>query len=462
LELFNKWNPKPLARTKIEASEYYWKMVSHVDRESLDTMFDKLISRLLYVNGLLALLFLVACAYIANAIVKRRKSEQSLKESEGLLRESGEFLQSSLDALSASIAVLDENGIIIYVNQAWRRFAEDNGLEAADYGIGSNYLKVSREARGNWSEEAGIVVREIERIMLGEIERFELEYPCHSPDENRWFLMMVTSFGSMGSRRIVVSHENITESKMAEERMREAKNAAEAANLAKSQFLSGMSHELRTPLNAIIGFSEVLQDGIFGELNEKQEEYIGDIRESGRHLMSLIDGILELTKLEAGKIVLRPRPVELGTFLRESVIMIKAKAERHGISLDIVIPEEVEQLRVNVDDSRLKQVMYNLLSNAAKFTPDGGSIRVDAALLGENIRVSVTDTGIGIPREHIDSVFEEFYQAQSGRTNKTPGTGLGLSLIKKIVEMHGGSVRAESEGQDRGSRFSFTLPATPA
>jgi signal transduction histidine kinase len=244
------------------------------------------------------------------------------------------------------------------------------------------------------------------------------------------------------------------------ERATQSAIEAQMANQAKSEFLANMSHEIRTPMNAIIGFSEVLQDQFFGPLNESQLEYVTDILESGHHLMNLINDILDLSKVEAGKSVLEPSPVAIADLVRGSLTIIKEKAMRHGIQLETVIAPEAEGLIITADERKLKQIMYNLLSNAAKFTPDKGKIAVRLALDGSMLRVVVSDTGMGIAREDQEKIFDVFYQVKGELSNKTPGTGLGLSLVRRFVEMHGGRVWVESE-VGKGSTFIFTLPQEP-
>ena len=232
---------------------------------------------------------------------------------------------------------------------------------------------------------------------------------------------------------------------------------ADEANRAKSAFLSSMSHELRTPLNSIIGFSEVLSDQHFGELNEKQAEYVIDVLESGKHLLSLINDILDLSKVEAAKMELDLSQVNIKNLLENSLIMIKETAMKRGISLDLRIPEYLSELEIRADERKLKQVMYNFLSNAAKFTPEGGAITAETKQEGNKLIISVSDTGIGLSPKNQKMIFEEFYQVSGGISDKTPGTGLGLPLSKALVEMHGGKIWVESEGEGKGSRFSFAL-----
>jgi PAS domain S-box-containing protein len=251
--------------------------------------------------------------------------------------------------------------------------------------------------------------------------------------------------------------KDVTDKRRAEELQKE-KVAAEAANRAKSEFLANMSHELRTPMNAIMGFTQVLQKQFFGELNEKQGEYINDILESSRHLLSLINDILDLSKVEAGKTEIELSRVALKALLENSLVMIKQKALKHDISLDLHLPDELSDFEIVADERKLKQIMFNLLSNAAKFTPDGGAIKVEASKTEGDVTVSVSDTGIGMSPKQQEKVFEKFYQVGSSISGKTPGTGLGLALAKDLVELHGGKIRVESDGKNAGSRFSFTLP----
>jgi signal transduction histidine kinase len=229
----------------------------------------------------------------------------------------------------------------------------------------------------------------------------------------------------------------------------------EIASQHKSEFLANMSHELRTPLNAIIGFSEVLQERLFGEMNEKQAEYVDDILSSGRHLLSLINDILDLSKVEAGRMELETTTFHLPDAIENAVLLIRERASRHGIKLDRSIDDRIGEFAG--DERKIKQILVNLLTNAVKFTPEGGKIAVEARLDDNAIIVLVTDTGIGIAKEDQEAIFEEFRQAGGNYAQKREGTGLGLTLTKRFVEMHGGKIWVESE-LGKGSTFTFTLP----
>jgi signal transduction histidine kinase len=216
-----------------------------------------------------------------------------------------------------------------------------------------------------------------------------------------------------------------------------------------------MSHELRTPLNAIIGFSEVLSERMFGEINEKQAEYLKDIHESGRHLLSLINDILDLSKIEAGRMELEVSSFDLPGALSNAITLIRERAQRHSIALGLEVDGSLGEYQG--DERKFKQIMLNLLSNAVKFTPDGGKVDVSAKRANGAIEVAVRDTGIGIAAEDQAVVFEEFRQVGRNRMRTAEGTGLGLALTRRFVELHGGAIRLDST-PGQGSTFSFTLP----
>jgi signal transduction histidine kinase len=231
----------------------------------------------------------------------------------------------------------------------------------------------------------------------------------------------------------------------------------ETASLHKSEFLANMSHELRTPLNAILGFAQVLREQMFGRVNEKQAEYLDDMLSSGQHLLSLINDVLDLSKVEAGQVKLEVTPFSLREALERGVIMVRGRATEGGVQVALAADPQVDV--VEGDERRIRQVIFNLLSNAVKFTPAGGAVEVIAAQADGEIRVSIADTGPGIASEDRERIFEEFQQGEAA-VEQREGTGLGLALSKRLVELHGGRIWVDSElGQ--GSTFVFTLPARP-
>ena len=442
---------------------------------------------------------IIAGIAIARDITERKRAEQALKESE-------ERYRSSLGNSPNPIFSLDAEGKVRIWNQACENVFQYKKEEIS--GRSFNDLL--------WRKDD---IREMDSMLVavfaGEtVSQKEIVYRCKDGTPlftiSRLFPLDVKN-----KQECLVANTDVTARKQAEGALRkahdelemrvrqrtaelekanralqweilerkEAEEAAEAANTAKSRFLANMSHELRTPLNAIIGFTELIIDKKFGDLNPTQEEYLNDVLESSHHLLSLINDILDLSKVEAGKLDQHVSKFDLRELLLDSLVMVRERAMEHGIQLltDINgIPEFVQ-----ADERQLKQVMYNLLSNAAKFTPDGGKIRLSAELIdssgikdrriGQNahhsaalfeydrnwVIISVEDTGIGIDKNDMKSIFKPFYQVDSSTTRKYEGTGLGLSLTKKIVEMHGGSIWAESEGEGKGTRFNFLIPVLP-
>ena len=235
----------------------------------------------------------------------------------------------------------------------------------------------------------------------------------------------------------------------------EANRQLRAATEAKSIFLAHMSHELRTPLNAIIGFSDLLIGGIAGKINNKQRQCLEDILSSGKHLLSLINDILDLSKVEAGKIDIRPESLRLADVVDDAVTTVKTMIDESRHELAISIAEDLPP--VYGDRNRLKQILLNLLSNAIKFTPDGGELYLETSRKGYFCQISMVDNGIGIRKEYQTCIFEPFTQLDTQPGERKQGSGLGLALTKQLVELLGGKIWVESE-YGKGSRFSFTIP----
>jgi signal transduction histidine kinase len=250
---------------------------------------------------------------------------------------------------------------------------------------------------------------------------------------------------------------DITERKQMEEALH-ARDVAEAANRLKSQFLANMSHELRTPLNGIIGFAEFLVDGKPGQLNPKQREYLEDILSSGRHLLQLINDVLDLAKVEAGKMDLHPANFSAQEAIEEVRGVTNPIAQKKNIHVQVQVSPELGA--ITLDEQKFRQVLYNLLSNALKFTPDGGKVEISAAPYSPGrFKLVVKDTGIGIKEEDMQRLFTAFEQLESTASRRFEGTGLGLALTRKIVELQHGTIEVESE-LEKGSTFTVVLPIT--
>ena len=258
---------------------------------------------------------------------------------------------------------------------------------------------------------------------------------------------------------------DVTDRTIAEERLQKLREEytrelelrnreVERANRMQTEFMATMSHELRTPLHTVIGFSELLIEGMKGPLNEDQKRFVNHIHKDAQHLLALINGILDLSKIEAGKAELKREVLFLGEVLDDALSSLRPNFAAKSIRLETFVAGPISVLG---DPVRARQVLYSLLSNAVKFTPVGGAVRVDAGSDGAFATVSVSDTGIGIPAAEQESIFEKFHQVGVAATGAGEGTGLGLPIAKKLVEEHGGRIRVESES-GKGSRFIFTMP----
>jgi signal transduction histidine kinase len=240
-----------------------------------------------------------------------------------------------------------------------------------------------------------------------------------------------------------------------ERKVAERTHELEVASTHKSEFLANMSHELRTPLNAIVGFSQVLRQKLFGSVNEKQEEYLDDILSSADHLLSLINDILDLSKVEAGQVELEVALFSLRESVERGIVMVRERALENGVAVELHLDPSIDL--IEGDERRIRQVVFNLLSNAVKFTPEGGRVDISTSRDNGEVMVSVTDTGPGIALEDRERIFEEFQQARTGNGERPEGTGLGLALSRRLVELHGGKIWVESE-TGKGSTFAFTIP----
>ncbi|MGB6065351.1 MAG: ATP-binding protein [Desulfomonilaceae bacterium] len=306
-------------------------------------------------------------------------------------------------------------------------------------------------------------------VLSGEIKLFDGKGKVPSNGSSFDAEIFLRRINLQGQDLILATIRDITERKRVATELERAlavmsqlKIEAEAASAAKSQFLANMSHELRTPLNSIIGFSELLMDGAFGILTARQQEFSKQIFDSGHHLLELITDILDLAKIEAGKLDLWFSRVRIAPLLNNMLGMIKETAIKRDLKLELSIDENLARHEIRADEVKLKQMVMNLLGNASKFTPNGGSIRLAAKKREGDLVISVHDTGIGLKPEDQVRIFNAFEQVDSTYARRQQGTGLGLALCRKLAELHGGGVTVQSEGVGKGSTFFISIPFVEA
>ncbi|WP_285907773.1 PAS domain-containing sensor histidine kinase [Pseudodesulfovibrio pelocollis] len=374
---------------------------------------------------------------------ERTKLDQRLRDQQFYTRS---LFESNIDGLMAT----DPQGIVTDVNKQMGVLTGRTRDELVGAPFRSNFTDPVRA-------EAGIN----QVLAQGTITNYELTVRSLDGRETEVSLN-ATIFYDRDRRPLGVfaAARDIGERKKAEQLQQALMEASEASSRAKSEFLANMSHELRTPLNSIIGFAEVLQDQLYGKLGFKQLQYVETIHKAGQHLLVLIDDILDLAKIEAGKMELESSEFRLHDVLTHSMSMLSEKALKHGIQFSLdVAPETPEEMEA--DEHKFKQILFNLLSNAMKFTSDAGSVALRVRPYPPKagwLEVEVQDTGIGISEADISKLFSEFTQLESPLEKKHQGTGLGLALTKRLVQAHGGDISVASE-PGKGSTFSFRIPS---
>jgi len=297
----------------------------------------------------------------------------------------------------------------------------------------------------------------LERTKQAGSSLFETE--LKRKDGQRIVAEISVNYMELGRGRLFAFVRDTTARKQAEQALQQAKSEAEFANRSKTDFLYSVSHELRTPLNHILGYAQLLQEQeISGMLTPKQTRHIEYIVAGGKHLLSLIDDVLTLSRLELNKHILSLSTIPLKPLLEKSLINLRERDVKPQLSFAIHLSPELEDIQIIADYEALKQILFQLLSNAVKFTPDGGMIAIDAEQREKMLVIRITDNGIGIAPEQQARIFENFYQARSGLVGKTPGTGLGLPIARRLIELHGGTLWVESAGLGQGSCFSFSIP----
>jgi len=385
------------------------------------------------VGGALLVLFLVREVRRANKLLRKAT------EAEARTLRAEARLVDAIEAIPQGIALFDADDRLILCNQRYQSLVADApasvapGVPFADLCramIDEGRIEIAPNCAEEWLE--GRLVRHRSGCNREEIRL----------TDGRW----LSVFDRKSCDGDIISvFTDITDVKMREAILNEARQQAELANRAKSEFLANMSHELRTPLNAIIGFSEMIRDGAFGPIGSpKYIEYAGDIHASGRHLLELINDILDISKIEAGEIRLNEEEVDIARIAHACVRLVARRAQDNGLTIDLDLPDELPLLLA--DERQVKQILINLLSNAVKFTEPGGRISLRIRLRDDRrLEATITDTGIGIARHDLDLVMKPFTQVDSKLARRYEGTGLGLPLCKSLVELHGGRLVLESE-----------------
>ena len=413
----------------------------------------------------------------AAQIVQLKPNAAADQTATRLKGQTGTDFQQAVDNSPNPIFSVDRSGLV----RMWNKSCEQQFQYGQDIVGQSCALLFGDAAAGALTKD--LIAQVFEKQILTNIE---LRYTCRDGSRRYTVSRLYPLFDDAGDvERCVFANTDITDRKRSEELLQNALMQAEAANKAKSEFLSNMSHELRTPLNHIIGFTELILTQSFGALNATQEEYLRDVNHSSTHLLALINDILDLSKVEAGKLELQPQEVKIKAILASSLGIVKDKAFKQSIELELHLHDTPET--ITADKRKLKQIMFNLLANAVKFTPKGGRVDlasryVTGAMLPAIakkvpeladisahwsragiglIAITVADTGIGIHPEDLTRIFNPFEQVENSASRKFQGTGLGLSLTKQLVELHGGKIWARSRGTGQGAKFKFIIPVHP-
>lgn len=357
----------------------------------------------------------------------------------------------TLNALPMPLALIDEHGTILTANPPWQWPGERDRFVGGGSRPGDDYFALCAAAG-----PAGAEVRvHLAGAVQGIRPAAPVEYMIGSSATGRTIRLLAAPIVEGRMAGAVVAHLDITTERVAEQRMRDAMRTVEAADNAKTTFLAHMSHELRTPLNAILGFSELIRDAHLGPLPERYRGYAEDIHRSGQHLLALVNDVLDLSRVESGRLELQPEPVDLASDVEGAVSLVAQRAETHGIVIEQRVARDLPLL--HADPLRLRQILINLLTNAVKFTPDGGRVTIEATAVARSVRITVADTGIGMTGQEIALALEPFRQARKLSRRPREGSGLGLPLAKALVESHGGMLMIDSE-PEVGTRITILLP----
>jgi PAS domain S-box-containing protein len=393
---------------------------------------------------------LIGVLGVGRDVTEHKDTEKALKEKSNELQRSYERFQVAVNGSQDGIWDWDLYTDEIYFSPRWKAMI---GFE--DYEV-HNKFSIFKERIH--PDDGKKVMKHLGKYLKNEISDYKVEFRFRHKNGNYiWVLARGAALRDENGfpYRMAGSHTDITDRKRAENELFNSKIKAENANQIKSEFLANMSHELRTPLNSVIGFSQMLNDKIFGDLNEKQMRYVSNILKSGTHLLNLINDILDISKIESGNMEYAPEIVNVGEVMDEIIVLTEPLVKKKNI--DFESRRDFDNLEVNADRMKIKQIMFNLLSNAIKFAPQNGKVCFDSKVMNGDVQISVSDNGIGIPLEKQKTIFEPFKQASSSTSRIHGGTGLGLAIVKYYVEMHSGEMHVESE-LGKGSTFMFTVP----
>jgi two-component system CheB/CheR fusion protein len=391
---------------------------------------------------------------IENGLEKARKELEATKISED---ESREYAESIINTVREPLIALDQDLRVVSVSRSFYEVFKVKPEETVGqliYDLGNKQWDIPK-------------LRELLETILPQkatFDNYEVEHDFAAIGRRIMLLNARQIHRVLGKKRIILlAIEDITERReietgleKAHEELKELAVELKRAARVKSEFLANMSHELRTPLNSINGFSEVLYDETFGPLNEKQKQYVNNVLTSGKHLLLLINQILDMAKVEAGKMKLSISSLSMKTLLNDISLLVADLVAKKKLVIELDIAENMPN--IEADELKVKEIIYNLLSNAVKFTPEGGKIGMRAKQIGSTIEVVVWDTGVGIAAENMGKIFEGFFRVDTPYSRVTEGTGLGLPLSKKLVELHGGNFSVESKGLNQGTLVRFTLP----
>ncbi len=390
-------------------------------------------------------------------IKKLHKEIEQRKKTERLAEDARNYAESVINTVREPLISLDQDLRVVSVSRSFYEFFKVKPEETVGqliYDLGNKQWNIPK-------------LRELLETILPQkttFDNYEVEHDFTTIGRRVMLLNARQIERVLGKERIILlAIEDITERREIEKGLEKTheelqKLAAELKRTtrAKSEFLANMSHELRTPLNSINGFSEVLYDETFGPLNEKQKKYVNNILTSGKHLLLLINQILDMAKVESGKMKLVLSSLPIKILLNEISLLVADMVTKKNINMSLEIAEDLPN--IEGDELKVKEILYNLLSNAVKFTPEDGKIGMWAKRADSEIEIMVWDTGIGIASENMGKIFEGFFRVDTPYSRVTEGTGLGLPLSKKLVELHGGNFSVESEGLNKGTQVRFTLP----